>query len=72
MGDPQGYREREKLISPPDLWPDQPIYDSLTHLPRVADSVQKISIQNGKQTLKVVIYPFLVLAWGESFQYMKK
>lgn len=45
------------VVAPPDLWPDDPVFEAITHLERRAHSVQSLTIQSGKRELKVVIYP---------------
>lgn len=45
------------VVAPSGVWKKKPINKSVTHLERVAHSVQKLSVQNGKQELEVVVYP---------------
>ena len=45
------------VVAPPDLWPEEPIFEAITHLDRKAHSIQSLKIQSGKQELKVVVYP---------------
>jgi L-ascorbate metabolism protein UlaG (beta-lactamase superfamily) len=45
------------VIAPPGVWENRPIHKSLTHLERVAHSVQKLPVQGGRQVLEVVVYP---------------
>lgn len=45
------------VVAPSQIWEGKPIHSSVTHLPRVADSVQLLPVQQGKQVLKVIIYP---------------
>ncbi len=45
------------VVAPPDVWADQPVHRKITHLKREAHSLQSLPIQNGKRSLKVVVYP---------------
>lgn len=45
------------VVSPPDVWKEKPFYREVTHFERNKDKFHTLSIQNGKQKLKVVIYP---------------
>ncbi len=45
------------VITPPGVWKDRPVNKSITHLERVAHTVQTLPVQGGKQELKVVVYP---------------
>jgi hypothetical protein len=45
------------VVAPPDLWPEDPIYKSITHLERDVNTLHTLKIQSGKKELKVVIYP---------------
>ncbi|MHA4811627.1 MBL fold metallo-hydrolase [Flavitalea flava] len=45
------------VVAPLQIWADKPIHRSITHLQRVADSIQFLPVQQGKQVLKVIIYP---------------
>jgi len=45
------------VVSPPELWKDQPIHDVITHLKREAEVIQTLKIQEGAKELKVINYP---------------
>ncbi|MFC2124081.1 MBL fold metallo-hydrolase [Bacteroidota bacterium] len=45
------------VVAPPEVWRDNLFYDNITHLERVPHSIQTLSIQEGNQKLKVVVYP---------------
>ncbi len=45
------------VIAPPDVWKDEQIYSSITHLERRAHSEQTLPVQGGERQLKVVVYP---------------
>jgi hypothetical protein len=45
------------VVAPKQIWSDKAIYEHIVHLDRVPHSEQKLSIQNGRQSLKVVVYP---------------
>ena len=45
------------VVAPPEVWKDKSINTHITHLERVAHTVQTLPVQNGKQILKVVVYP---------------
>ena len=45
------------VVAPPDIWKDKSINKSITHLERVAHTIQTLPVQSGKQILKVVAYP---------------
>jgi L-ascorbate metabolism protein UlaG (beta-lactamase superfamily) len=54
----RAFVEQDKpVVAPPDIWPDDPIFEAITHLPRRAHALQALPIQSGKRELKVVIYP---------------
>jgi len=44
------------VISPEQVWKDDPIFSRITHLERVSDKVQKLSLADN-HSLDVVIYP---------------
>lgn len=45
------------VVAPPDVWKDRAIHEQISHLKRQAHTLQTLPVQNGKQILKVVIYP---------------
>jgi len=45
------------VVSPPDVWREEPFYEKVNHLARDGNKVHILPIQKGKQELKVVIYP---------------
>ncbi len=45
------------VVAPPQVFADRPSHASLTHLKRAAHVTQSLRVQNGKQELKVVVYP---------------
>ncbi len=45
------------VVAPPDGWKNKPIFESITHLERVANLTQTLPVQGGKQVLKIIIYP---------------
>ncbi len=45
------------VVAPPEVWSDKPIHKQITHMERVPHTLQKLPVQNGKQILKVVVYP---------------
>jgi L-ascorbate metabolism protein UlaG (beta-lactamase superfamily) len=45
------------VVAPGDVWRDKAFYEDVLHPDRVPHSEQKLSVQNGKQRLKVVVYP---------------
>ena len=54
----QSFIEQKKpVVTPPELWKNKPIYAHITHLERVPHIEQTLSIQNGQEKLKVVVYP---------------
>ena len=54
----QAFIDQEKpVVARPDIWKDQQIHSSLTHLKREAHTLQSLSIQGSKLNLDVVIYP---------------
>jgi L-ascorbate metabolism protein UlaG (beta-lactamase superfamily) len=49
--------QNKPVITPPDLWADQPVYNKLLHLQRDAGKVQKVTIPLKGIDLDVVIFP---------------
>jgi len=49
--------QNKPVVAPPGLWKGRPVYSHLTHLKRIAHTVQQLSIKSGRQQLNVVIYP---------------
>lgn len=45
------------VVAPEDVWRDKAFYEDLVHPDRVPHAEQKLSVQNGQQNLKVVVYP---------------
>lgn len=45
------------VVAPPEVWKDKSINKFITHLERVPHTVQVLPVQDGKQLLKVVVYP---------------
>ena len=45
------------VVAPPQVFADRPLHASLTHLRREAHIIQSLGVQDGKQELKVVVYP---------------
>jgi len=45
------------VVSPIDTWKDKPIHKKITHFESVPHLLHKLSIQNGKRELRVVLYP---------------
>ncbi len=45
------------VITPPDIWKEKEIYNSLTHLERKAHEIQKLRLNNKELDLEVVVYP---------------
>jgi len=45
------------VVAPPGVWKDKSINKSITHLERVAHSIQTLPVQGGKQLLEVIVYP---------------
>lgn len=45
------------VVAPAQMWQDQSIYDSITHLERIAHVRHTLPVQNGRQQLGVVAYP---------------
>ncbi|MFC1557193.1 MBL fold metallo-hydrolase [candidate division KSB1 bacterium] len=45
------------VVAPEEIWQDLPIEQKITHLNREAHTKQSLSVQNGKQTLEIVVYP---------------
>ncbi len=44
------------VVAPRQVWLGTSLYDSVTHLPRVADSLQHLTLPGGR-TLGVIVYP---------------
>jgi len=45
------------VVSPPGVWEDKTFYEKVSHLDRDINKHHSLPIQEGKQELKVVIYP---------------
>ena len=45
------------VVAPPEVWAGKPIHERITHLKRVAHTIQKLPVQNGEKELRVVNYP---------------
>ena len=45
------------VVAPPQVWSGKPIYRHITHLKRKAHEMQSLAVQNGRNVLKVVVYP---------------
>jgi len=45
------------VVAPADFWQDKSIFKSITHLERIPHTAQTLTVQGGRQKLKVVIYP---------------
>ena len=45
------------VVAPPEVWKDKTINKLITHLERVPHTLQTLPVQDGKQILKVVVYP---------------
>ncbi len=45
------------VVAPPGVWKDKPIYTQITHLKRVSNIIQPLSVKNGQEELKVIVYP---------------
>lgn len=45
------------VVTPPGVFEGKPIYDKLLRMERVAELRQNLPIQEGKQTLEVIVYP---------------
>jgi L-ascorbate metabolism protein UlaG (beta-lactamase superfamily) len=45
------------VVAPPGVWKEKSINKRITHLDRVAHTIQTLPVQGGKQILKVVVYP---------------
>jgi len=45
------------VVAPPEVWKDKSIYQLITHLKREPHTIQTLPIQDGGQSLKVVVYP---------------
>ena len=45
------------VVTPPDVWKDQPFYKMITHLDRDPHLLHTLSVQSGKRKLKIGIYP---------------
>jgi hypothetical protein len=44
-------------VAPHQVWKDKAIHKSITHLERTPHVPQTLSVQKGKQPLKVIVYP---------------
>jgi L-ascorbate metabolism protein UlaG (beta-lactamase superfamily) len=49
--------QQKPVVAPSQVWEDQAIHSSITHLKREAHTLQTLPIENGREELKVVIYP---------------
>jgi len=45
------------VVAPPQVWKNKAINKSITHLDRVPHTMQTLPVQEGKQELKVIVYP---------------
>lgn len=45
------------VVAPPQVWKDKAIHKSITHLERTPHLPQALPIQDGRQELKVIVYP---------------
>jgi len=45
------------VVAPPEVWKGKPIHEKITHLKRDVSNAQELSIRDGEQTLRVVLYP---------------
>jgi hypothetical protein len=54
----QSFIEQGKpVVAPPEVWRDESIHQLITHLERAPHTIQTLPVQDGKQMLKVVVYP---------------
>ncbi len=53
----QFINQGKPVIAPEEVWNDLPFHSKVTHLTREAHTEQSLPIQNGKHTLKVIVYP---------------
>ena len=58
--------QSKPVVAPPQVWKNEPIHSQITHLKRDDSLMQKLSVKNGKQTLKMVIYPGHQMAGTEN------
>ncbi|MCJ7716944.1 MAG: hypothetical protein MUO54_10565 [Anaerolineales bacterium] len=49
--------QKKPVVAPPEVWKNKSIYAHITHLEREPHIKQTLSIQNGQQKLKLVVYP---------------
>lgn len=49
--------EGKPVVAPPQIWAGRPIHARLTHLDREAHTLQRLTVQDGKRELGVVVYP---------------
>ena len=47
----------KQVVAPPEVWKDKPINQFITHLKREPHTIQTLPVKDGKQVLKVVVYP---------------
>ncbi|MGW8181169.1 MAG: MBL fold metallo-hydrolase, partial [bacterium] len=45
------------VVAPHEVWAGKPIHEEITHLKRDASKAQELSVRNGEQTLRIVLYP---------------
>jgi L-ascorbate metabolism protein UlaG (beta-lactamase superfamily) len=49
--------ENKPVVAPPEVWQDKPIDNTITHLKRVSEVRQELSVKNGKEKLVVINFP---------------
>lgn len=50
-------KQGKPVVTPEQVWHENPIYTKITHLKRNPDTLQSLPVQKGKYNLKVVVYP---------------
>ncbi len=45
------------VVAPPQIWAGDPIHARITHLERNADLLQALPVKNGREVLKIVLFP---------------
>ncbi|RLD10851.1 MAG: hypothetical protein DRI44_04945 [Chlamydiae bacterium] len=49
--------QNKPVVANSGAWNSKPIHPEITHLKRISHTIQTLPVQNGKQELKVVVYP---------------